>query len=338
MVAEDKLTALGAFAYDLVKRYSVPPYNIKYWELWNEPDAADFMGCWGDPADTNYFGGYYYGQMLKVVYPMMKAADPQAQVLVGGLLLDCDPNNPPVGRTCVESQFLRGILENGAGDSFDGVAFHGYDYYYGLGYYGNSNWHSSSTTTGPVLLAKAHYLEALLAEYGQSHKYLANTETAIFYGPYDTTILCISYAPPEVQITKAYYVIHTYAVAVAEGWKTNIWYSAFGLRCSGLLQTDLTPLPAYYAYQVAEQKLGNAQFVREITEYPGVKGYEYIMQGKQLWVLWSLDSNPDLISLSQMPDLITRIGEDGKPVIEPNSTSLTIDLSPRFIEFQDTLR
>jgi hypothetical protein len=45
-----------------------------------------------DPVTLN-FGGEYYGNMLKIVYPAIKSADPQAQVLVGGLLLDCDPVN-----------------------------------------------------------------------------------------------------------------------------------------------------------------------------------------------------------------------------------------------------
>ncbi len=334
-VSEDKLDALGTFAYDLVKRYSAPPYNIKYWEMWNEPDVIGFLGCWGNPNDVDYSGGYYYGKMLKAVYPQIKAADPQAQVLVGGLLLDCDPRNPPDGRTCVESRFLRGILEENKPEAyFDGVAFHGYDYYGGKGVYGNSNWNSSSATTGPVLITKAKYLKELLAEYGQSQKYLVSTESAIFSEPYptDLSILC-SNPLPEVEATKAYYLIHSYAAAVAEGWRANIWYSAFGVRCSGLLQADLTPLPAYDAYQFTVQKLGDADFIKEISQFQGVKGYEYKIPGKRLWIVWSSDGAPHEISLSEMPVLINKIGEDGKPVVEANSTSPTIDLAPRFVEF-----
>jgi len=59
----------------LVVCYSVAPYNVKYWELWNEPDIAassfpgnNIFGCWGDPGDA-YFGGGYYTVMLKVIYP-----------------------------------------------------------------------------------------------------------------------------------------------------------------------------------------------------------------------------------------------------------------------------
>jgi hypothetical protein len=99
-IAENQLERFGEFLYNLVTRYSQPPYNIKYWELGNEPDvdysfANRFgFGCWGDPNDP-YFGGGYYAQMLKSAYPKIKAANSEAEVLIGGLLLDCDPRNPP---------------------------------------------------------------------------------------------------------------------------------------------------------------------------------------------------------------------------------------------------
>src|SRR5512145_713220 len=93
-VSQAALEEFGDFVFDAVQRYSAPPYNVKYWELWNEPDVVNYLGCWGDEADP-YYGGSYYAEMLKVAYPKIKAADPEAQVLTGGLLLDCDPVNPP---------------------------------------------------------------------------------------------------------------------------------------------------------------------------------------------------------------------------------------------------
>ncbi|MCH7588145.1 MAG: hypothetical protein IIC78_08960 [Chloroflexi bacterium] len=103
-ILPDKLDEFAAFMGDLVTRYSQEPYNVKYFEIWNEPDVAPSLvapdsthGCWGDLTDP-YYGGGDYGEMLKVVYPAIKAANSAAQVLVGGLLLDCNPDNNPV--TC----------------------------------------------------------------------------------------------------------------------------------------------------------------------------------------------------------------------------------------------
>jgi len=109
------------FMRDVVTRYSGFPYYITYYELWNEPDisygaftnAGDTeFGCWGDPADNN-FGGWAYADLLKWAYPAIKQANPRAQVLIGGLLLDCDPNNPPPNKDCKSGRFLQGILANG---------------------------------------------------------------------------------------------------------------------------------------------------------------------------------------------------------------------------------
>ena len=332
-VAEDKFPALGQFAYDLVKRYSAAPYNVRYWELWNEPDVTGLLGCWGDPSDNLFYGGYYYGQMLKAVYPQMKAADPGAQVLVGGLLLDCDPNNPPAGQDCLPAKFLNGILASGAGPYFDGASFHAYDFYTGMGTYGNDNWHSSSSTTGPVSIAKGRYLKGLLAQYGYGEKYLVSTETAVFYGKNVMDPPCDPNAPVDVEVTKVDYVIHSYAAAVAEGLKANIWFSALGVRCSGLLKSDLTPKAAYYAYQFAEQELGEAVFMRAIGDYGQVMGYEYETPGKKLWVVWSLDGQVHPITLPAQPLEVSRVGVDGLAVQETNDISLTVDSSPRFIEF-----
>ena len=113
-VRADKLAAFGGFMNELVARYSAPPYNVKVWELWNEPDVDpsqvlevdSVYGCWGDQTDA-YYGGRYYAEMLKVAYPQIKSADPQAQVLVGGLLMDCDPR-PAAGCANVGHSTLPG--------------------------------------------------------------------------------------------------------------------------------------------------------------------------------------------------------------------------------------
>jgi hypothetical protein len=301
--------------------------------LWNEPDAAGTLGCWGDPSDKQYYGGAYYGEMLKAVYPHIKSADSRAQVLVGGLLLDCDPNNPPEGKDCLPSRFLEGILADGAGPYFDGVSFHAYDFYTAEWTYENPNWNSSSSTTGPVSIAKANYLKELLARYGYPEKYLMDTETALFWGPNVMDPPCDPTAPPDIEATKANYVIQSYAVAVAAGWKASIWYSMFGVRCSGFLNIDSSPKAAYHAYQFAEQKLGKALFIRPVTEYPGIMGFEYEIPGTKLWVLWSKNGMEYQINLPEVPVEVSSIDENGIILTQPSTYMLTVDFHTKFIEF-----
>ncbi len=313
-VVEEALDDFAQFMGALVSRYSQPPYNVHYWEIGNEPDidrslVPPYMGfgCWGEEDDM-YYGGGYYGKMLKAVYPSIKAADPEAQVLVGGLNLDCDPDNPPEhppgsGQLmyCTPSLFLEGILSSGGGDYFDGISFHAYDYYHGNNQYGNVNWNSDSESTGPVLIKKSRYFNELLARYGYEDKFLINTELALLCGSDGKEPACQT---DEFLYTKANYVSQAYAAALAEGLSSNIWYSLTGWRASGLVNSSLQPLEAYDAYKFSASKLSGVVFIREITDFSGVMGYEFTQDDKNIWILWSHIGEVQEIQLPTVPSAV----------------------------------
>lgn len=328
----NKLAAFGSFMNEMVARYSVPPYNVKYWELWNEPDVDPSLvstnsgfGCWGDQADP-YYGGRYYAEMLKTVYPQIKAADPQAQVLMGGLLMDCDPRPgagcAAIGHSALPGKFLEGILLNNGGSYFDGISFHAYDIYQNqLGQYANPGWQSAWNTTGPSLIAKAQFIQSMLSQYGVSGKYLMNTETAL---------LCTECSSDAVfEASKAYYVAQSYSAAIAQGLRANIWYSMLGWRNSGLLNADLSPRPAYTAFQFSRNTLQNAIGVRDITEYAGLKGYEVQQADRRIWVLWSLDGNTHSVDLPVAP--VFAWDALGTPVAP--DASVDVSLNPLYLEW-----
>ncbi len=114
----------------MVTRYSTSEFNVHIWEMGNEPDVdpntvapdSDF-GCWGD-ADDPFYNGRAFGQMLMTVIPVIRAVDPQAQVWIGGLLLDRPCSND--GNIGQPEDFFRGILEAGADPYFDMVSYHAY--------------------------------------------------------------------------------------------------------------------------------------------------------------------------------------------------------------------
>ena len=290
-IKEEKLAAFGDFMGQMVAHFSASPYDLIYWEMGNEPDVAVIdgewvYGCWGETGDE-YFGGGYYGDMLKQVYPIMKTTHPDIEVLVGGLLLDCDPVNPPEDppgsgefKDCTSSKFLQGILENGGGPYFDGVSFHSYGYYQGgLGKYSNSNWHSSWDTTGPVVNAKTSYLKDMLENYGQSDKYLISTEISL---------VCDTGCTDNFEATKANYLAQAYADSSFLGLRAAIWYDIRGnWRNSGLIQ-DNEFMPAYEAYRISHQEIEPAQQVIDISD-DWLRGYEFQFSGHRVWVIWSGD-------------------------------------------------
>jgi hypothetical protein len=332
-IRPDKLDAFGDFVYELVSRYSVPPYNVKYWEMWNEPDVAPniappegYLGCWGDPSDPDGYGGGKYADMLAAAYPRVKEADPEAQVVAGALLLDCDPNNPPKGKDCSPSNFLNGILDHhgldDGGDYFDGLSFHAYDYAstQGVGQYVNPNWDSQWNTTGPVLYAKAQFVKGVLASHGVTGKFLMNTEVAVIAG--DLQCFGCDFPDETRQATKTNYVAQANAVALSEGLVANVWYSLFGWRGSALMDKDLNALPAYTAYTFSAAELGQAVFVREVTELDGVRGYEFQRDGSRVWIVWSRDGETHHVTLPEAPqNLFDVLGQ-------PQTPSAELDVGP----------
>ena len=68
----------GEFAVE----YGLGQRGIRVWEIWNEPDFELFWT--GTPTD--------YARLLKISYIVIKQADPNATVMVGGLLYPDQPN------------------------------------------------------------------------------------------------------------------------------------------------------------------------------------------------------------------------------------------------------
>ncbi|MDI6697186.1 MAG: hypothetical protein QME21_19230 [Anaerolineales bacterium] len=331
-VKVDKLAAFAQFVYEAVLRYSAPPYQVEYWELGNEPDVDPALvpsdnpfGCWGVASDPQY-GGSIYAEMLKQVAPRIRAANPNVKILVGGLLLDCDPLNPPTGKNCTPSRYLEGILRNGGGEFFDGVSFHAYDYYAGPDRYGNSNWNSTSDTLGPVVSAKARFLHAVLTSYGVPDKFLINTEAGLLCGRTGAEAMCQG---ADFHRTKAAYVALTNAAALAEGLSGSVWYSLKGWRGTALVGPRHEPYPAYEAFRQSAMRLSGAVFSRQITEYPSVLGYEFTREGQKVWLLVTLDGQSRVIQLPSVPvSIYDALGNALPPLVE-----LTIGAMPVYVEW-----
>jgi hypothetical protein len=90
------------FARAVVTRYH---HVINHWEIWNEPDNILFWRPHPDPAA--------YADLLIRTSDAIRAIDPEARVLIGGI-------NP------FDQRFLRVVLDAGAWESFDILAIHPY--------------------------------------------------------------------------------------------------------------------------------------------------------------------------------------------------------------------
>ncbi len=239
------------FVQALVERYDGDGYNdapgspvIKYWEFYNEPDANDdyFEPGWG-------YHGQEYAALLAAAYPAVKAANPAAQVVFGGIAYDWfeDQNGPFV------RNFLDDVLAAGGGAYFDVMNFHTYPHF-------AFNW----TTQGPGLLEKTEAVRATLAAYGVANKPMVITEAG-----WHSNNPPNNPSSPEIQ---ARYVVELFTQSMAADIDVMIWWMLHDpggfYTENGLVTSTEVPQPklAYYAYRTAVAQLGTAHFEYRLSD------------------------------------------------------------------------
>lgn len=310
------------FMAALVDRYGRPPYNLRFVEIGNEPDAPirpdDFVfGCWGNDRDS-YYGGGAYGSMLKAVVPTMKAANPDVQVLNGGLLLD-QPYVEGQPRT-LQGRFFEGMLRAGAGPYIDIVSFHTYVFWYTPG----------QPPLGPREDWRVSYLQGLLRAYGQPAKPMLRTETAL---------LCIELTP-ECRWAQADLVARTYARTVRDQLLATIWYiyDDDGFHNTALIEPldVFVPRPAYFAYRHAARMFNSTSYEGPLAGAPpAVEGYVFRRDGERVYVFWTDEPAGVPFSLPLPAGAIVSCTDrDGGPVPcapADGALQLTAQVSPAFV-------
>jgi hypothetical protein len=306
-----KYARFAAFMAAAVARYSQPPYNVTYWQIGNEPDAYIFSkdsgyGCWGVRTDP-YYGGRAYGDMLKVVYPAIKAANPAVQVLHGSLLLD-RPYNPQNGGG-LTARFLEGVFLAGAADSFDILPYNAY--YWGADL-SSPDW-------------KTPYLWNLQQAYNVPRKPMLMTETGLLCDP----------GCPKLQ---AWAVGRYYARAIAYDLLGTMWYmydsDEFHNTAIVSPQDPTQPRLAYQAYGYAATMLKGVTFAGALEGQPSsIEGYRFARPDGMLTVFWSSKAQPVSIPVDPTA-VVTCTAWDGTALPCANvagSVALAADLAPIYV-------
>jgi Beta-1,4-xylanase len=115
---EEWIDDWGDFVYNAVARYGRDRGQIKYWELWNEPNLAR----------SGYESGLYevrdFARILQVGYAAAKAADPEAVIVMGGMASIW--GEPPSPFNYDYMDYLEELGKLGAWQHFDIIAIHPY--------------------------------------------------------------------------------------------------------------------------------------------------------------------------------------------------------------------
>ncbi len=298
-INEENLTDFSNFLEAAVQRYAGPPYNIRMWAFYNEPDNADAVnyawlgGCWGKghPNSAQGAGGAAYARLMQIAFETVKHNQPDALVLMGGLAYD---NFITEGGT-FDPSFLDEFLyaELPGAQSTQAQANKGCDYFDMINFHYFPAWSYRWDTGNPYtssIIGKANWL---LQEVFQCTGRMLPILTTEVGQPSGGAIRSSDTDPYGEEIM-ARRVVQLFARSMAANLYPVIWFEAVDAPDSdlkyGLLREDLTPKPAYYAYRTFTTELGAATYLHTLDEESSndaVEGYVMSLLGHRKYALWS---------------------------------------------------
>jgi hypothetical protein len=322
------MSELVEFMTASVARYGAPPYNVKHWEIYNEPDNS-----WEYYAEKGY--GYFghnpqgYVDILSAIYGPIKAIDPNAKVVFGGLShdwLDTDEYPGPF----VED-FVDNVLLLGGGDYFDVMNFH---------YYATS--HIRWDQYGQGIIGKATHLRDKLAAQGVVDKPFICTEAGMWSSEYSD--------PPGSDELQSRYVGQLFARSAAADLEFTIWFKLVdspqvGATLYGLTNADYSPKPAFNAFQTASAQMTTAAFVRTLdpseTGSEESEAYAFLSHDgtTNIFVAWTNDdlahdlrvATDDLVAVDMFgAENPISDGDDG---VVDGYVTVTLGPNPQYLRF-----
>jgi hypothetical protein len=242
---------------------------VNYWEFYNEPDGGPSQhgDGWG-------VSGARYAAMLEAAYPIIKSANSNAKVVLGGLAYDAFDTN---GGFFIRD-FLKNVLEAGGGDYFDLMNFH----YYPVPAH-RTSW---TTTNSSGLIEKTRSIKAELAAFDLDKDIII---TEVGWHSNSTNNI------PSSEEFQGRQVVQLLTQSLAEDIKIVIWWSFFHLKDYGfdtsLLKQNFDTKLAYEVYTEAVNRLGNATNIEVVvpaTETNDLEVYRSIMNGtnKVQYIAW----------------------------------------------------
>jgi len=297
--------ALFEFVQALVERYDGDGVNdapgspkIEHFEFHNEPDNTDAYrasrgthGYWGNR-------GTEYGQLLQKLYPVVKKANPDAKLVMGGLALDWFVGSGGV----FDRDFLDDVLAACQGvPCFDVANFHYYPVFHGV-------W----APYGYGVIGKTNYVRQTMAKYGVAGLPIFCTEIGWSGGE------AVGWGGEEAQ---ARYAVQGFVRGLSADLSMLIWFKAHDKQMEveqpGLLDVGLNPKPSYYAFKTTTRQLAGVDDVRALTEAElgssQIEGYRFQnISGRRVDVVWTIDDS--------------RFDPDDDPVVDFSVNARTLNV------------
>lgn len=152
---ENEFDEFGRFAAAFASRYAD---SVRFLIIWNEPNLALEWG-YQPPSPQKYT------RMLQIVYPLVKQANPQVQVLAGALAPTLAPAGSEWGMN--DLHFLQRMYDAGAAAYFDSLAIHAYGWSFSP---------DEPADSQAINFRRSELLRAIMVQNGDGHKQAMITE------------------------------------------------------------------------------------------------------------------------------------------------------------------
>jgi hypothetical protein len=215
--------------------------QVQAYEIWNEENGSRFWP--GGPNAAAYVG------LLRASYPAIKAADPSATVVFGGL-------------ANADYHYVEQAYAAGAKGYFDVMGVHPYSCWAPEGYWwvdSNENWLAGE---GPRPRADARISEYVYTGYREVHNSMvaAGDDKPIWFTEFGWSSAGTGGSCVVDQQTQASYLTRAYQIAAQDPYvQVALWYnfredywadpSTSWDAGFGLVHRDFTPKPALAAFQ-----------------------------------------------------------------------------------------
>jgi hypothetical protein len=294
--------------------------DVRLYEIWNEWDIGI-----GLPERYNKGGSAQdYFNLLKAVYPRIKAADPGVTVIAGASTSGA-----------VKKGWLEDIVKLGALDFCDAISIHSYNY------------SDKFPERGPEACS------AWMSSVQQMFRTHSDGKDVPFYVTEMgwPTHVAKHGADPELS---ASYLARLYLLARTSPSFAGIWWYDFqddGWNAQynednfGLVRPDLTPKPAYHVMADIAPAVAGGEFVGRVdSKDENLWILRFRVGSKDCWALWSADDKDRQVILqtefADRPVTIQQTGSDARPVkwgfrdwtsrrSEPVANRLSLVVGPR---------
>lgn len=302
--------AFAKFAAAVVEHYKG---RRIIWEIWNEPNISSFWGKHGK-ANTMPFADQY-SELVKVVAPAMRKADPNATIVAGSV------NLYEASFPWMERCFQNGILKAG----IDGWSVHPY-----------------ATKSPEGHLAYYERIRKLFVENGAPADFpLLNSERGYPIGKAE------GYAGGDPALSKEYqswHFVRQYLCDVLAGVKLTIWYEWSGKEGFGLIANN-EQMPAYKACDLMLKQLNGFALEERIAL---ASPQDYVLRFKNkagevrivAWTAPALGETPDkavthevnvpMAGVSSV-EMVTLYGEAAPLAVQGGNLKLTLSGIPQYI-------